>query len=1539
MFAINFILLTFVFLFTVHCENSSGILSEDWKKLQIDSCEGDFSCIKSRIVNNLPEDAKALAKTFYNEKKQLYTNKIKFDLLYSNVVNNVFKALIAEKFENMNNTNIKDTICNSQLYQDEINKISTIYKNDIDNLINEGLQLAKDNIYYDDEKFYDFYSKNLSFIVKQFNETFYKEEIKKIIDQSFTAAYDDDKLEKLLTEAKEESNEKENCNKEDEMATSLKKYLFPWAPFISINFSENNTYNFLTTPENVELQLIDDPDKILCRVPMKQKMYNNQAKTLNFTFDLNCLQKITNGSTVTFAILEKNKGFTKYTCTYTFANVKFTFFTNEINKVPFPKDENDKYNIPKKINGTFIEYSFDQNDFEYISNLSTNISLREYGSSDLKLIIYDSENNLSFASDNCVYRINDQNQTLEQEWNKILSNLSNLDKTEVKDYLSTINKYLPDHLKSVAKNFYRTKKAYYERQIKKNIEVDFKNEIETKINKQIERKLKAQTSFDKCENEIKQDEILTEINKTIHALYKNEFGNLIEEGKTEVKTKVYFNEPKFDEVYNTKISLMVQTYGHKLMVYQLSLLVEKFVSESFNDGGVYKKFITDQCKNAANILKELKDQNTFNKIVNDKSCFSFIKTEIIDWALTLALKINDTAEDQKPCTLSKDTVFFLTTPANDSDSNSVQCELQFKPNMLQDNILFLNFKDGNCNYFPSLQGDVTYHLGTKIQVTNILTYQKQFVFPDELTYHKTYFPNSDASAIKNYNETTNKCYLPKQIEFTESFAQGIDLSNIYIEYSIDGKQFNLEQKDLIHKLPSQNSNTVSVIIHGNDTKVIFAAHNCEYLGELTCDDCKNHKECKIENQKIMCVCNDGFYGDTCEEQTSNETMVTEINDKLYDILKDDNFIVDIDKNVASINSNKVKAMTNLIHLMRESIKNKKHVQGVANITQINTLNSITENYLTNSKHDKNSKYLLALAISGNIMKLHHKRRQGNNARNLQEITESEEMIKHKIAHLLHLGAVHASSKDITGDTESDLDLLEENIYTHQWTSKSVNSALDKVNKYTLSSFDSMELKCGSSNDANYQYTLIEIPAELSQEIYNDAQNQTSRILSFNVKDMNNPTSALNCPNIKFKIPATAGMNLASNYTIDDKHSLNLYVANSTSFVDKCYRGDFDFDFTDRIKKDIVDNHGIKTISPLSKNCYASDYDESKEKVILQCSGEDLDLMIAFKVEDFSSQIESGSLFECSTDIEHIEKNIAFWIYLIVTLLTIIGMVFYVSVKYSEKQSSVMRINKAIENDGLTESNYDVQHQEQHGPETERVGALQSEGVEYKAGVLQPEGIKLEAQPQDSFGTIFQKNFIELHPLVNPFMPSLITPLSIRIAFFSFNFLNIFGFNAVFSTNDYLFDRYKTNDRNKFIFPIRDHFDKMISAIVCTMGVAVLMRAIILVTYGKRQALSNDIKDKSKDRNEVVSEFRKEMIVSRCVCVFIMMIITAWFFYFSIAWCNRYPKAQHSWGDACAWCLMFNYILFSTVYIIIISAVQCSPSCAKCAYYMKRTFMF
>ena len=980
---------------------------------------------------------------------------------------------------------------------------------------------------------------------------------------------------------------------------------------------------------------------------------------------------------------------------------------------------------------------------------------------------------------------------------------------------------------------------------------------------------------------------------------------------------------------------MVKTYGKKFMNYQLNNLTETFASKSFTDNSYYSQFTLEQCKNMVNIFAEIKKQNQFNTINNTESCFSFIKTEITDWALTLALKIKNDAKNKEHCTLSKDTVFFLTTSVEDSNLNSVQCELQFKPNMLNDNILYLNFKNGNCNYFPSLLGDNTYYFGTKVKLTNIITYQKQFVFPDnKLTYYKTSFPNIDTTIIKNYNETASKCYLPKQIEFTN--LQDLNLNNIYIEYSTDGKQFTFEQKDLIHKLPSQNSNAVSLIIHGgdgsNDPKVLFAAHNCEYIGELTCNECKNHKECQIHNQKVICICNDGFYGDTCEEQTTNETMVTEINDKLYDILKDDNFIVDIDNNVATINSNKVKAMTNLVHLMRYSRKNKDNIQGIANITQINTLNSITENYLTNAKHDKNSIYLLALAINGNIMKLHHKRHRGNNMRKLQEITESEEMIKQKIAQLLHMGAVHASSKDLSDSAESDLELFEDNIYTHQWTAKSVQSAFDKINEYNLSSLDPMTLKCGNAN-GNYQYTLTEIPAELAQEIYNDPN--TSKIISFNIKDIDNPESTLNCPSIKFQIPA-AGMNLISNYKIDGKHTLNLYE-DSVSFVDKCYRGDFDFDLTEKIKKDIVDNEAIKTISPLSKNCYSSNYDESNEKVILQCSSEDTDLMIAFKVENFSNKIESGSLFECSTDIEHIEKNIAFWIYLVVTLLTIIGIVFYVSVKYSEKHNSLMRINRAIDYDGLNEINYNSHPQQ--GQDTERVGALHSEGIELKVDVVKPEEIKLEQQTTETFGTLFIKNFIELHPLINPFIPSLITPLSIRLAFFSFNFLNIFGFNAVFSTNDYLFDRYKTKDRDKFIFPIRDHFDKMISAIVCTMGVAALMRAIILVTYNKKEELSNDIKDKSKDRNEVVKEFRKEMIVSRCICVFIMMIITAWFFYFTIAWCNRYPKAQHSWGDACAWCLMFNYILFSTVYIVIISAVQCSPSCQQCAYYMKRTFMF
>jgi hypothetical protein len=416
------------------------------------------------------------------------------------------------------------------------------------------------------------------------------------------------------------------------------------------------------------------------------------------------------------------------------------------------------------------------------------------------------------------------------------------------------------------------------------------------------------------------------------------------------------------------------------------------------------------------------------------------------------------------------------------------------------------------------------------------------------------------------------------------------------------------------------------------------------------------------------------------------------------------------------------------------------------------------------------------------------------------------------------------------------------------------------------------------------------------------------------------------------------MNVSSNFKLNGKDEVNIYDANNTFFEDKCYRSDdFDFDLTEKVKNDIVEKEGIKIISPLSKNCYPLLYNKNSQRATIECSVDDMDLMVAFEVKDFNDKIEAGSLFECSTDIKDIEHNIAMWLFTLVTLIAIIGNVFYLCLKYAQdKHSSVMRVNKAIESDELN-GQYEIVEAERDTPRQMSIPVETNEEIK-------PQDVQVEITNKVDNGkdvTFAQKlkmNFLELHPIASLFIPSVITPLSMRIAFFAFNFLTLCGFNAVFFTNEYLFNRYKDKDRDKFVYSIRDEFGKMISAIVCTMAVSALMRLIIIVTLEKKKEVEKKIKENIEHIN-VVKEFRKDMLLNRCICVFVMMIITAWFFYFSIAWCNRYPKAQHSWGHACAWSIMFNYILFSTVYIVIITAVQMKDSCEKCTYYMKRTFMF
>ena len=90
---------------------------------------------------------------------------------------------------------------------------------------------------------------------------------------------------------------------------------------------------------------------------------------------------------------------------------------------------------------------------------------------------------------------------------------------------------------------------------------------------------------------------------------------------------------------------------------------------------------------------------------------------------------------------------------------------------------------------------------------------------------------------------------------------------------------------------------------------------------------------------------------------------------------------------------------------------------------------------------------------------------------------------------------------------------------------------------------------------------------------------------------------------------------------------------------------------------------------ISKGCYPSHLNLPQKERILRV----LPIWI----------VETGSIFECSTDIRNIEKNIAFWIYLLTLLISMCVIIFYLLIKYGdESKDELLKVETVLDNGGM-----------------------------------------------------------------------------------------------------------------------------------------------------------------------------------------------------------------------------------------------------------------
>ena len=403
-----------------------------------------------------------------------------------------------------------------------------------------------------------------------------------------------------------------------------------------------------------------------------------------------------------------------------------------------------------------------------------------------------------------------------------------------------------------------------------------------------------------------------------------------------------------------------------------------------------------------------------------------------------------------------------------------------------------------------------------------------------------------------------------------------------------------------------------------------------------------------------------------------------------------------------------------------------------------------------------------------------------------------------------------------------------------------------------------------------------------------------------------------------------------------ERGLDIYDPKDPAFLNDCYYNkELDYDLPQRYRrKELYQQQTFKG----GDNCKYQGLDLGKQYVVMSCSKGD---NIGYTLVDQSLELSQEEIdhqdnlpTKCGGSIDSVAQNIAFWLYLCLFIVFIsLNVIFCVISKCFYFPSSFYQV---IYNDKL-----DLNIFEPNNNSIELANIKEKE-VDSKS-MINPANIKVKVKetPKKTFGSVFIDNMKELHPLCNLCRPSIISPILFNLWLLMYNIIILFGFNALYFSEDMLIDRIESKDRDNFGYPMKTEFERIMSAIATAVALNLIIRAICLVTYQARDEISNRIQSthNPEEKKNVLIDFSNSFIVRRIIAGIFMLGLSIFFWYYTIVFCGIYVNAQYGWFYSGIWALFWNWVAYGPFYILIISSIEMVEGMDKCAYYMKRFFVF
>ena len=390
-------------------------------------------------------------------------------------------------------------------------------------------------------------------------------------------------------------------------------------------------------------------------------------------------------------------------------------------------------------------------------------------------------------------------------------------------------------------------------------------------------------------------------------------------------------------------------------------------------------------------------------------------------------------------------------------------------------------------------------------------------------------------------------------------------------------------------------------------------------------------------------------------------------------------------------------------------------------------------------------------------------------------------------------------------------------------------------------------------------------------------------------------------------------------------------------------------------------HVFQRWSADSKYCRFNSFEEKSNTVELFCEKFEIEnitnetlrygeLSISIKNDYIDKQNKVYNLpMRCPRKIDTLDGNYGFWIFLMICILEVIYIIGINILTFGSLRR--VSIRKGLFNDELLDK-IPIMSSSEENEKNSYDEALKKKIIYKSNNKIYQNSVEVN----DNYG-YFNKDFLEclrlnfreLHPLLSIFRVSIISPLIVNSWFVVFNILGLFGFNALIYYEGLIEKRIYDKKRNKFDYPMRKEFHKIILSILCQIALTVLIKFVVIVSLKQRDNLEAGLKKcKRFSKNEVdddvlirIDLFEEDMLLRRLIGGFLMLIISVFFFYYSVVFCGIYIKTQRNWVFGGVWSLFWAWIVFAPIYIIVISYIEYTKedSYNPLVYNLKRLFCF